>query len=61
MQADQNTTVDGKEDPIIMQGDNLPIVDINKNHNEGKESRYIQINHIEGKLTESKKLTEDNI
>ena len=41
-----------------MRGDNLPIVDLTK-YNTGKEAKYIQINHIVGKLTAKKKATED--
>ena len=44
-----------------MRGDNLPIVDLSKYHTEGKEAHYIQINHIVGRFTESKKSTEENI
>ena len=44
-----------------MQGDNLPIVDLSKYNTEGKEAKYIQINHIVGKLTTNKKATEDHI
>ena len=60
LQAEQNT-VDTKEDNVIMRGDNLPIVDLSKDHTEGKEAHYIQINHIVGRLTENKKMTEENI
>ena len=41
-----------------MPGDNLPIVDLTKNNIDGKEAKYIQINHIVGKLTSSRKITE---
>ena len=34
-----------EEDSIIMQGDNLPIVDLSKYNTDGKEAKYIQINH----------------
>ena len=44
-----------------MRRDNLPIVDLSKYHTDGKESHHIEINHIVGKLTENKKLTEDRI
>ena len=44
-----------------MRGDNLPIVDLSKYHTEGKEAHYIQINHTVGRLTENKKMTEENI
>ena len=44
-----------------MRGDNLPIFDLGKYPTDGKEAHYMQINYIVGKLTESKKLTEDNI
>ena len=60
LQAEQNT-VDTEEDSVIMRGDNLPIVDLSKYHTEGKEAHYIQINHIVGRLTENKKMTEENI
>ena len=46
---------------MIMRGDNLPIVDQSKYHTDGKEAHYIQINHIVGKFTENKTLTEENI
>ena len=60
LQTEQNT-VDTVEDSVIMRGDNLPIVDLIKYHTDGKEAHYIQINHIVGKITENKKLTEENI
>ena len=60
LQTEQNT-VDTEEDSVIMRGDNLPIVDLSKYHTDGKEAHYIQINHIVGKITENKKLTEENI
>ena len=44
-----------------MRGDNQPIVDLSKYSTEGKEAKYIQINHIVGKLTTNKKATEDHI
>ena len=46
---------------MIMQRDNLPIVDLSKYHTDGKEAHYTQINHIVGRITENKKLTEENI
>ena len=49
------------EDSVIMRGDNLPIVDLSKYNTEGKEAKYIQINHIVGKFTAKKKTTEDHI
>ena len=52
---------DTEEDSIIMRGDNLPIVNLSKYNTEGKEAKYIQINHIVGNLTANKKITEDNI
>ena len=60
LQTEQNT-VDNEEDSVIMRGDNLPIVDLSKYHTDGKEAHYIQINHIVGKISENKKLTEGNI
>ena len=60
LQTEQNT-VDTEEDSVIMRGDNLPIVDLSKYHTYGKEAHYIQINHIVGRITENKKLTEENI
>ena len=50
-----------EEDNIIMRGDNLPIVDLSKYNTDGKEAKYIQINHIVGKLTSNKKITEEHI
>ena len=58
LQAEQNT-VDTEEDSVIG-GDNLPIVDLNKYHTDGKEAHYTQINHIVGRITENE-LTEENI
>ena len=46
---------------MILRGDNLPIVDLSKYNTDGKEAKYIQINHIDGKLTTNKKATEDHI
>ena len=59
LQAEQNT-VDTKEDSVIMRGDNLPNVDLSKYHTDGKEAHYIEIDHIVGRITENKKLTEEN-
>ena len=50
-----------EEDSVIMRGDNLPIVDLTKFNTDGKEAHYIQINHNVGKLTGSKKISEDTI
>ena len=50
-----------EEDSIILRGDNLPIVDLSKFNTEGKVQHYIQINHIVGKLSVNKKITEDTI
>ena len=50
-----------EEDSLILRGDNLPIVDLSKFNTEGKEAHYIQINHIVGKLSGNKKITEDTI
>ena len=50
-----------EEDSVIMLGDNLPIMDLTKYNTDGNEAKYIQINHIVGKLTTSKKATEDHI
>ena len=44
-----------------MRGDNLLIVDSTKYNTDGKEAKYIQINHIVGKLTANKKATEKHI
>ena len=60
LQTEQNT-VNTEEDSVVMRGDNLPIVDLSKYHTDGKEAHYIHINHIVGKITENKKLTEENI
>ena len=37
-----------EEDSVIMRGDNLPIVDLSNYNTEGKEAKYIQINHLWG-------------
>ena len=50
-----------EENSIIMRGDNLPIVDLSKYNTDGKEAKYIQINHIVEKLTSDKKITEEHI
>ena len=50
-----------EEDSLILRGDNLPIVDLSKFNTEGKEAHYIQINHIVGKLSGNKKITEETI
>ena len=44
-----------------MRGDNLPIVDLSKFKTDGKETHYIQISHIVGKLSGNMKNTEDTI
>ena len=44
-----------------MRGDNLPIVDLSKYNTEGKEAKYVQINHLDGKLTANKNATGNNI
>ena len=53
-------TTETEEDSVIMRGDNLPIVDLSKYNTDGREAKYIQINHIVGKLTANKKVTEDH-
>ena len=53
-------TAETEEDSVIMRGNNLPIVDLSKYNTDGKEAKYIQINHIVGKLTANKKVTEDH-
>ena len=50
-----------EEDSVIMPGDNLPIVDLSKYKTEGKEAHYIERNHIVGKSTSNKKITEEHI
>ena len=52
---------DTEEDSVLLRGDNLPIVDLSKYNTDGKEAKYIRINHIVGKLTSNKKITEENI
>ena len=59
--TNRQNTVDTEEDSVIMRGDNISIVDLSKYHTDEKEAHFIQINHIVGKVTENKKLTEDNI
>ena len=54
-------TAETEEDSVIMRGDNLPIVDLSKYNTDGRKAKYIQINHIVGKLTANKKVTEDHI
>ena len=54
-------TAETEEDSVLMRGDNLLIVDLSKYNTDGKEAKYIQINHIVGKLTANKKVTEDHI
>ena len=54
-------TAETEDDSVIMRGDNLTIVDLSKYNTDGKEAKYIQINHIVGKLTTNKKVTEDHI
>ena len=54
-------TAETEEDSVIMRGDNLPIVDLSKYNTDGKEANYTQINHIVGKLTGNKKVTEDHV
>ena len=53
--------VDTDEVSIKLRGDNLPIVDLSKYKRDRKEAIYIQINHIVGNLTTSKKTTEETI
>ena len=50
-----------EEHSLILRRDNLPIVDLSKFNTEGKEAHYIQTNHIVGKLSGNKKITEDTI
>ena len=44
-----------------MRGDNLPIADLTKYNTDGKEAKYIQINHFVRILTTNKKAIEDDI
>ena len=60
LQAERNKVYTA-EDSVIMRGENLPIVDLSKYHTDGEEAHYFQINHIVGRITEIKKLTEENI
>ena len=46
---------DTEENSVVLRGENLPIVDLSKYNTDGKEAKYIQINHIVGKLTSEKK------
>ena len=50
-----------EEDSVITRGDNLPMVDLSKYNTDGKAAKYIQINHIVGKLTSNKKIMEEHI
>ena len=50
-----------EENSVIMRSDNLPIVYLSKINTDGKEAKCIQINHIVGKLTSNKKITEEHI
>ena len=54
-------TAETEEESVITRGDNLLIVDLSKYNTDGKEAKYIKINHIVGKLTANKKVTEDHI
>ena len=56
-----NGPEDTEKDSIILRGDNLLIVHLSKYKTEGKEAKYIQINHIVGTLSTNKKATEENI
>ena len=59
---DRTSSRRDKKASVIMRGDNLPIADLTKYNTDGKEAKYIQINHhIVGKLTTNKKTTEDHI
>ena len=49
------------EDSVVLRRNNLPIVDLKKYNTDGKKAKYIQINHIVGKLTSNKKTPEKNI
>ena len=49
-----------EEDSVIMRGDNLPIVDSTKYNTDGEKAKYIQLNHMVGKLTANKKATEEH-
>ena len=42
----EQNLVDTEEDSVITRGEDLPKVNLSKYHTEGKESHYIQINHI---------------
>ena len=52
---------DTEEDSIIMRGNNLPIIDLNKYNTDGKEAKNIQINYIVRNLPAIKNMTEENI
>ena len=58
LEPEQPVTEEGS---VIMRGDNLPIVDLSKFNTDGKEAHYIQTNHIVGKLSGNKKVTEDTM
>ena len=50
-----------KDNMVDLSKTTWPIVDLSKFNTEGKEAHYIQINHIVGKLSGNKKITEDTI
>ena len=54
-------TAEAEEDNVIMRGDNLPIVDFSKYNTDRKEAKYVQINHMVGKLTTNEKIIEYHI
>ena len=60
MREEEVETAETEDNSVIMRGDNLPIVNLSKYNTHGKEAKYIQINHIVGKLTTNKKVIDDH-
>ena len=50
---------DTETDSVILREDSLPILDWSVFNTDGKETHYIQINHIVAKMTGNKKNTEE--
>ena len=53
--------MDTEEDSVIMRGYTDCEFELSKYHTDGIEANYLLVNHILGKLTENKKVTEDSI
>ena len=57
----EQETVQTEDNGVILRGNNLPIMNLTKYNTDGKETKYLHIYHVVGKMNTNKKVTEDHI